>query len=103
MQDEIIKDAKEKTGKINHKNTQQGDLEKINLEISEGLENKITDHIVEQNSINPKFKEIVKNLKLTNPEVLNFYNLTTEDHTEDPKCGKIPHEEFSDKLYDFQK
>ena len=104
LQDEIIKDATEKTARIDHENTKQEELEKIGLELSEEAENKIVGYIIEYNSINPKFKEIVKNLKLTNPEeVLDFYNLTTEDYTEDPKCGKILHDEFADKLYDFQK
>ena len=104
LQDEIIKDAAEKTARIDHENTKQEDLERIGLELSEEAENKIADYIIEYNSINPKFKEIVKNLKLTNPdEVLDFYNLTTEDYTEDPKCGKMLHDEFESKLYDFQK
>ena len=60
LQDEIIEDAKQKTAKIDHENTEQEDLENINSELSEELENKIANHIVEQNSINPKFKEIVR-------------------------------------------
>ena len=80
MYNEIIECVKEKTDRIEQENRKQKGLEKINLELSEESENKIADHIIEQNSINPKFKEIVKNLKLTNPEeVLNFYKLTIED------------------------
>ena len=104
LQEEIIKDATEKTARIDHENTKQEELEEIGSELTEEAENRIAEYIINYNSIDPKFKEIVKNLKLTNPEeVLDFYNLTADDYTEDLKCGKMLQDEFSDKLYDFQK
>ena len=104
LQEEIIKDATEKTARIDHENTKQEELEEIGSELTEEAENRIAEYIMNYNSIDPKFKEIVKNLRLTNPEeVLDFYNLTTDDYTEDLKCGKMLQDEFSDKLYDFQK